>query len=77
MITGTELKQLTDQGDQPKVIVAHNHGTIYGALVITDSPALPKAICDPGTNEAMKFGSLDQVADFLSKVGIKTFQVTI
>lgn len=77
MITGTELKQLTDQGTQPKVIVAHNHGTVYGALVIIDSPTLPKAICDPGSGEVLQFNSLDQVASFLSQVGIKTFQVTI
>lgn len=55
MITGIELKQLTDQGKRPKVMVARNHATIYGAIVIDDPYSLPLAISPPGADEILKF----------------------
>lgn len=77
MITGIELKQFSEQGKEHKVMVARNHGSMYGAIVVIAPQIPPLAINHPGTDEVLKFDSPDEVASFLAQVGIKQFQVAM
>lgn len=77
MITGTELKQLTDPGIDPQVLVTRRHGSTYGAMVMLDPQTTPRAIGQPGSDDALRFESLDEVASFAAQVGIRQLQVTL
>lgn len=76
MISGNDLKELIDLRNDLSVMVTRIHGTVYSALVTTTPHTPPQAICQPGTDEVLKFDSLDEAAAFLSQVGIQRFQVT-
>lgn len=77
MITGADLKQLVDMGVQPLVTCIRIYGAAYSVVANTDGKAPPQGIAEPGLDNVLKFDSLDEVASFLSQIGIKGFRVDL
>ena len=77
MITGKQIIEQIKAGMHLDVNATRLYGTAYKATVSIGEDKTVLAVCQPGNNEAMQFDSLDEVAAFLSQVGIKQFRVTI
>lgn len=77
MITGADLKQLVDMGVQPRITAIRLSGTAYGVVANIDGKAPPQGVAEPGSDNILRFDSLDEVASFLSQIGIKGFQVDL
>jgi len=74
MLTGADIRQMLNQGQQATVMASRLYGTTYvlGVQLGPDEYAGP--VITPGSGEALKFDSLDEIASFLLQAGIKTFQ---
>jgi hypothetical protein len=76
-ITGAEIRNVIESGQTLSISVNRLYGTTYciGAQYSDEKHAGP--VIAPGSDESLKFDSLDEVAAFLMKVGIRSFDVAI
>jgi len=77
VITGKQIIEQIKSGMHLDVNATRLYGTVYKVTVSIGEDKTVLSICQPGCNEPMQFDSLDEVAAFLSQVGIKQFRVTI
>jgi hypothetical protein len=77
VLTGAEIQRLITQGQQPCITASRLYGTAYGVGVQLGPDEFAGPIVVPGSNEALKFDSLDEVAAFLLQIGVTSFQITI
>jgi len=77
MLTGAEIQRLIQQGQPPSITASRLYGTAYGVGVQLGPNEFAGPIVVPGSNEALKFDSLDEVAAFLLQIGVTSFQITL
>lgn len=76
-VTGTEIKKIIEAGQSLVVSVNRLYGTTYCIGVQHSSREYAGPVIVPGSTENLKFDSLDEVAAFLTQVGIRSFHVTM
>lgn len=76
-MTGAEIQKLVQQNEELAIIARRLHSNCYGVGVQHANGDYAGPVTVPENDQPLEFTSLDQVVDFLSQVGIKTFQVSI
>jgi hypothetical protein len=76
-MTGVELQRMAQHHIHPAVTVGRSAGTSYWVVVMDPETGISAPLNQPGSDTVHQFASLDQVAEYLSKVGVASFQVKI
>jgi hypothetical protein len=74
---GAELQRMTHNNICPAITVSRINEASYWIVVRDPETGISAPINQPDSDAVHQFESLDQVAEFLSKVGVASFQVEI
>lgn len=76
-MTGVEIQKLINEKQELTITAIHIFGNRYGVGVQFGNCDFAGPVTLPENDQPLQFDSLDEVASFLSQVGVKQFQVTI
>jgi hypothetical protein len=76
-MTGADLQRMAHNNIHSAVTVGRIAGKSYWIVVMDPETGISSPVNQPGSDTVHQFDSLDQVAEFLSKVGVASFQVKI
>lgn len=76
-MTGAEIQKLILNNEELTIIARHLHSNCYGVGVQHANGDYTGPVTLPENDQPLQFDSLDEVASFLSQIGVKHFQVTI
>jgi len=74
-LTGAEIQKMILQNERLSITARHLHSNCYGVGVQHANGDYAGPVTLPENDQPLKFDSLDQVADFLTQIGVKNFQV--
>jgi len=74
-LTGAEIQKLILQNEELSIIARQLHSTCYGVGVQLANGDYAGPVTLPENDQPLQFDSLDQVAAFLTQIGVKSFQV--
>lgn len=76
-MTGSEIQKLINQSEDLIITASRLSGNRYGVGVQYANGDYVGPVTLPENDQPLQFDSLDEVASFLSQVGVKQFQVSI
>lgn len=76
-MTGVEIQKLILDGQELTITASRLSGNRYGVGVQFANGDFAGPVTLPESDQPLQFDSLDEVASFLSQVGVKQFRVTI
>lgn len=76
-MTGIEIQKLILQNETLTFTASRLYGNCYGVGVQYANGDYVGPVTLPENNQPLQFDSLDQVAAFLTQIGVKSFQVAI
>lgn len=76
-MTGSEIQKLILQNEILTITASRLYGNRYGIGVQYAGGDYAGLVTLPENDQTLQFDSLDQVASFLSQIGVKQFQVEI
>ena len=76
-MTGSEIQKLIQKNENLIITASRLSGNRYGVGVQFANGDYAGPVSLPENGQPLQFDSLDEVASFLTQIGIKQFQVTI
>lgn len=76
-MTGSEIQKLIRENETLIITASQLSGNRYGVGVQFANGDFTGPVSLPENDQPLQFDSLDEVASFLSQIGIKQFQVSI